>query len=308
MGPSTRIRISRGRSLTVRMVLAAVLTPLFALGLLAGVVVLLPSRFLLGLAIALSVSLVVRLIARHRRRQPPGRKLTEEDDPELFVIVNRLCALADIPRPDLVLVGAGQPNSWVVHLPRQTPRLYLTRALRDLLTPSELGAVLGHELTHIANRDALVMSVVGMPGSIMLHASGGGLDGLLVVAIGALSHVGTAVLSRCREVAADAGSAAITGRPSALASALIKVSESLEEAPSKDLRAAAALNAFNLVPIKRPRRWWRRGQPLAHLTATHPPLKARLAALYALERSQQSTARRQRLDSLPMQGDRHGNS
>lgn len=291
MRPSTRYRIARSRALTVRMVLAAVLTPLAALGLLAAAVVLLPGRLLLALAIALCVGLIARLIAHKKRRQPLGRTLAEQDDPELFAIVNRLCALADIPRPDLVLSDARQPNSWVVHLPRRTPRLYLTKGLRELLTLSELTAVLGHELSHIANRDALVMSVVGMPGSIMLRASGGGLDGLLVLAIGVLSQVGTAILCRCRELAADAGSAAITGRPSALASALIKVSDCLEHAPTKDLRVAAALNAFNLVPVTPRRRWWRRVQPLVRIAATHPPLKARLDLLYALERSQQSSGR-----------------
>ena len=287
MRPSTGITLSRNRSLTVRMVLAAVLTPLCALGLLAAVVVLMPSRLLVGLAVALGVGVVVRLIAHRRRRQPPGRTLAEHDDPELFAILDRLCAMADVARPDVVLSDALQPNSWVVHLPGKRPRVYLTSGLRKLLTPSELGAVLAHELTHIANRDALVMSVVGMPGSIMLRAGGGGLDGLLVVTIGALSQLGSAVLSRCRELAADAGSAAISGSPSALASALIKVSDSLEQVPSKDLRVAAALNAFNLMPVAPRRRCWRQLGPVARITATHPPLEARLDVLYALERSQQ---------------------
>lgn len=269
------------------MVLVAVLTPLTALALLAAVVILLPDRFLLGLAIALGVGLVVRLVVHRKRKHLPGRVLHESDDPDLFALIVRLCALADIPRPELVLSDQRQPNSWVVHLPRQTPRLYLTTALRELLTLDELQAVLGHELAHIANRDALVMSVVGMPGSIMLSASGGGIDGILVVAIGAISQIGTAMLSRYREFAADAGSAAITGRPSALASALLKVSDSLERIPTKDLRAAAALNVFNLVAVAPRRSWWRDIRPLARVAATHPALQARVAALSALERNQQ---------------------
>ncbi len=283
-----RSRISHSPSLTVRMVLVAVLTPLLAVVLLAAVVALSPGRLLVGLAVALGFGSVVRLIVYCASKQPPGTVLTEHDDPELSAVVDRLCVLADIPRPELVLMDQRQPNSWVVHLPHQTPRVYVTTGLRELLTLDELGAVVGHELAHIANRDALVMSVVGMPGSIMLRARGGGPDGLLVIAIGMLAQVGTAILSRYREFAADAGSAEITGRPSALASALLKVSDSLERLPTKDLRAAAALNAFNLVAATP-----RRGGPLhsnriARLWATHPPLQARLDALDMLERAQQS--------------------
>jgi heat shock protein HtpX len=289
MSVSAGTRIPSNPWLTVRMVLVAVLTPLAAIALLAAVVIVLPSRFLAGLAIALGFGTVVRLVVHLNRKPPPGTALTEHDDPELFAIVDRLCVLADITRPELVLSNQRQPNSWVVHLPHQTPRLYLTSGLRDLLTLNELQAVLGHELTHIANHDALVMSVVGMPGSVMLRASGGGVDGLLVVAIGMLSQIGTAILSRYRELAADAGAAAITARPSALASALLKVSDSLEQLPAKDLRAATALNAFNLVAVpRRPRRGRPRSRLLGRLAATHPPLQSRLDALFALERVQQS--------------------
>lgn len=271
------------------MVLVAVLTPLTALSLLAAVAMLLPSRLLAGLAVALGIGMTVRMVAYRNAETGPGRVLTERDDPELFAVLDRLCAMADIRRPELVLSDQPQPNSWVVHLPRRAPRLYLTTSLRELLTLDELGAVLAHELAHIANRDALVMSVVGMPSSVMLRASAGGIDGLLVVGIGILAHIGTSILSRCRELAADAGSAAITGRPSALASALLKVSDALEQVPKKDLRAAAALNAFNLVSVTSPRRWGRsRGSRLARIMATHPPLRARLDALHALERAQQS--------------------
>jgi heat shock protein HtpX len=272
------------------MVLVAVLTPLTALVLLAAVVIFVPSRFLIGLALALGASAVARLVMYRRQKPPPGRTLTEHDDPELFAVVERLCALADIPRPELVLSDQRQPNSWVVHLPRHTPRLYLTTGLRDLLAMNELRAVLGHELTHIANRDALVMSLVSLPGSIMLRLrGGGGIDGLLVLAIGILSQVGTAILSRYRELAADAGAAVITGQPSALASALLKVSGSLEQVPRKDLRAAAALNAFNLVPVAPRHRWWWRVPLIGRIAATHPPLSARLDALSSLEREQQSS-------------------
>jgi heat shock protein HtpX len=268
------------------MVLVSVLTPVITLGLLAAVVILLPTQFLAGLVLALGVGVVIRVCAHHNGKPPPGKVLAPSDDPELFAVIERMCALAGVLRPELVLRDERQPNSWVVHLPGQAPRLYLTTGLRELLSTDELTAVLAHELAHIANRDALVMSVVGMPGSIMLRARGGGVDGLLVALIGMLSRIGTTMLSRYREFAADAGSAAITGRPAALAAALLKVSDSLVQVPAKDLREAAKLNAFNLVAVQPQRRGRaRKHRVLGRLMATHPPLEARLDALNELARA-----------------------
>jgi heat shock protein HtpX len=160
--------------------------------------------------------------------------------------------------------------------------------LRELLTLDELAAVLAHELAHIANRDALVMTVVGTPGMVMKRARGG-WAALPLWVIGWLSALGTNALSRYREFAADAGSARITGRPSALATALMKISDSAARAPQTDLRAAAALNAFNLVAISGTRaRWWERSRLLSGFAATHPPVRARIEALHDLERAQQS--------------------
>jgi heat shock protein HtpX len=271
------------------MVLVAVLTPVTALGLLAAVIIFLPSRFLAGLVIALGIGVVARAMVHAGRKPPPDTALAPGDDPELFAIVDRMCLLAGLLRPELVLRNERQPNSWVVHLPGRTPRLYLTTGLRELLSIDELTAVLAHELAHIGNRDALVMSVVGMPGSIMLGARGGGIDGVLVALIGLLANIGTTILSRYRELAADAGSAAITGRPSALAAALLKVSDSLVQVPAKDLRAAAKLNAFNLVAIQpQPGKWGPQIPLVRRLFSTHPPLQARLDALNELEQGLQT--------------------
>jgi heat shock protein HtpX len=270
----------------VRMVLVAVLNPLIALALLAAVFVFTPSRYVFGLVVGLIVGTAVRVCKRSKR--PPGRVLSGPDDPDLFAILNRLCALADIARPEVVLSDEAQPNSWVVHVPGQPPRLYVTWGLREALTLEELQAVLGHELAHIANRDALVMTVVGAPAAVMMRVNGGaGLDAIPVAVIGLLSQLGVRVLSRYRELTADAGSCAITGRPSALASALLKVSGSLEHIPSRDLRAAAALNALNLVAVPSRSTLLRRMPWLARMMASHPPLRARLEALEALERAQQ---------------------
>ena len=275
------------------MVLVAVLTPLIALAMLA-LLVLLPGSFRLGVVIALAIGACSCAVSYGNRRQRElGRAANEVDDSQLIQIVDRLCAIADIPRPEVRLVDQRQPNSWVVQYRASKPRLYLTTSLVALLTVDELTAVIGHELSHIANRDALVMSVVGMPSAVMLRATAGGLGAFFVVLIGIVANIGTTMLSRYRELAADAGSAAITGRPSALASALMKVSDGLTRVPSKDLRAAAALNSFNLVAVRphescQPRRGPARAWKRAHrrVFATHPPLQARLDALHALERAQ----------------------
>jgi len=207
-------------------------------------------------------------------------------------MVDRLCALIDIGRPELVASESRQLNSWVIHRPGSRPRLFITRRLREQLTPEELQAVVGHELTHIANRDALVMTIVGTPGAVLLNTRGGGFDAILFALVGALSSLGTAALSRYRELAADAGSAAITGRPSALASALLKVSGSQQQIPKQDLRAAAALNAFNLVAVPPHRRGWlMKLGPIAHAARTHPDVQRRIEALHRLE-SAQHTPRR----------------
>ena len=291
MKPATRSRGRRmpgSRSLAVRMVLVAVLTPVLTLGLLGVVIALAPGRWMFGLILGLLVGLGVMIYKHSQGRQPAAGRLEERDDPELFGLLNRLCALADMPLPEVVLSEESQPNTWVVHFPGRPPRLYITAGLRQALTREELHAVLGHELAHIVNRDALVMTVVEWPGAIMRRVNGGaGLGGIFVAAIGALSYLGVTMLSRYRELAADAGSCAIAGRPSALASALLKVSNSLEHIPQQDLRAAAALNAFNLVAVPPRSRLLRRVPLLARVVATHPPLRARLDALEALERAQQ---------------------
>lgn len=273
----------RRRELAVRMVLVSILTPVSALALLAVVFALLPSWWRQMLGLGLCAGLVVT-VSRMRSEPPDGRVLAASDDPELFAVMDRLCAISDMPRPELVLSEQTYANSWVVHLPRRKPRVYLTQGLRELLAPEELQAVLAHELTHIANRDALVMSVISLPGLTMMNARTGA--GVLANVAGALSHTGVLALSRYRELAADAGAAAITGRPSALAVALLKVSCSLQRIPSTDLRAAAALNAFNLVAVGQGSRWWHHTRMLARVTASHPPMHERLAALHALEYAQ----------------------
>jgi heat shock protein HtpX len=274
------------RGLQARMVLTAVLTPLAVLGLVAACAVLLPLRAVLGLAVVSAVGVVVAL--RDQRRIADARVLAGDEEPELQGIVDRLCVAADLARPEIAVDDERQPNSWIVDAPGRVPRLHVTRGLLDLLEPAELEAVVAHELSHVAHRDTTVMTVVGLPGVAMLEgaqragwAVGPLIFGrLLGAVIGTVARVGSSTLSRHRELTADAGAAALTGRPSALASALLKVSGTLARLPAADLRAAAPRDALHLVAVDDDP-----GGALARrLWATHPSIERRVAALERLER------------------------
>ena len=174
---------------------------------------------------------------------------------------------------------------------REHTRLHLTDGLLRRLDPHELEAVVAHELAHVAHRDATVMTIVGGPGAVLLGggmrllrasaASGCSLGGLSAIGDRLARELGTRALSRYREFAADAGAAVMTGRPAALASALMKVSEGLVRDPAEDLRAAAARDAFHLLPVGDRRNW-------LPLPATHPPLAARIARLERQEATLQA--------------------
>lgn len=218
-----------------------------------------------------------------------GRRLTASEAPELHAIVERLCVVADLAKPALVLDRQAMPNSWIEGTRRGGFRLHLTAGLLDLLEPHELEAVVAHELAHVANRDAAVMTVVGGPGEALL--SGGArvasqgwwplmLGGAVAASIGWVGTLGGRALSRYREFAADAAAVRMTGNPAALASALMKVSDGLVTIPEEDLRKAAAVDAFHLLPA--------RDASQCLLPATHPPLRARIERLERLERALQA--------------------
>ena len=293
MDSQIRRRSLRTWSLTIRMVALTIGVPLFVIAALGAVVVFIAhgAIVLCVLAVVLAVTLW-RGVAGIRDPGIRGSAAAAADEPGLVAIVERQCALIDIAAPEVLLSPSAQPNSWVIHAPGSRPRLYVTRALLALLSPDELQAVIAHELTHIANRDALLMTVVSAPGAALLRVRGGGLWWPLLTAIGVVASLGSSMLSRCRELAADAGSATITGRPSALSSALMKVSESRSVIPERDLRAAAQLNAFNLVAVAPASpRWY---HDLGHVTAafaTHPRLDARMRHLAELERRRQQPRR-----------------
>ena len=275
------------RGLTTRMFAAAVMTPAVLVAALLAVVAFAPWKIVAAVGIASAVGIYGAV--RERAAAARGQEVGPSEAPELHAIVERLCVVADLAKPRIVVEDEQQPNSWIVSLGRGHARLHVTQGLLDRLEWSELEAVVGHELAHVAHRDAAVMTVVGGPGAVMLGGGvrvmrGGGfwmlqIGGIVAIAIGWLGSVGTRALSRYREFAADAGAVALTGNPAALASALMKVSDGVMAVPSRDLRAVAARDPFHLLPVARAHSW-RAGPPLP---ATHPSLQARIARLERLE-------------------------
>jgi len=266
------------------MLVAAIGTPLLGRGSLAAIGAFCPARLVLVVGAATMVGVVGAV--RERASRPEPDELTAAEAPELHAIVERLCVLADLPKPRIVLERERLPNSWLVGVSRGRSRLHVTQGLLDLLSNEQLEAVVAHELAHGAHRDAAVMTAVGGPGAILLGGgrrltrSGGfwviSMGGALAAAIGWLSRLGTQALSRHRELAADAASARLTGHPAALASALRAVSGQLRVVPREDLRVAAARDLFHLLPVERSE---------SRFTATHPPLEERIERLERMERA-----------------------
>jgi heat shock protein HtpX len=233
-----------------------------------------------------------------------AREVSPAQAPELHATIERLCVQANLPKPRVALADTAMPNAFAVGRSPSTATVCVTTGLLDLLNPSELEAVLGHELTHIQNRDVMLMTIASFFASIAAFivqfgfffggAFGGDNDDsgpsfFVVVIVSGLVYVISFVLlqalSRYREFAADRGSAIITGRPSALSSALLKISGQMNRIPDRDLRAASGeLAAFYIFPPKAK-------QSITGLFSTHPPLQARLDALARMESQLQGTAR-----------------
>jgi heat shock protein HtpX len=228
------------------------------------------------------------------------KEVSPAEEPELHGIIERLCVQADLPKPRVCVMETSMPNAFAMGRSRKTTTVCATRGILEMLNTAELEGVMAHELTHVINRDVMVMTLAGFfasLASIILQFAfffgGGGRDEeeessimLVILAsavVYAISVLLLRALSRYREFAADRGSAVLTGRPSALASALLKISGTMERVPSQDLRAAEGMSAFFIIPA-------RTKKSLLNLFADHPPLEQRLAALDRLESQLQGTA------------------
>jgi heat shock protein HtpX len=232
-----------------------------------------------------------------------AREVTPQEAPELHAMIDRLCVQADLPKPKVAVADTRMPNAFALGRSPKSATVCATTGIMELLSPAELEGVMAHELTHVANRDVLVMTLAGFFATIAAYivqfgfffGGGGGGYGddddnpsfivlfLVSIAVYIISFFLMQALSRYREFAADRGSALITGRPSALASALMKISSGMERIPQKDLRASSELSAFYIFPpgVK---------GSISGLFATHPPMEKRIEALQRLEAQLQGRA------------------
>jgi heat shock protein HtpX len=228
------------------------------------------------------------------------KEVTPAQEPELHGIIDRLCVQADLPKPRVCVMETPMPNAFAMGKSRKSTTVCATRGILDLLPPAELEGVMAHELTHVINRDVMVMTLASFFATLASLIAqfafffGGGYgnreeeeDIFLVVIVSvlvyAISFLLLRALSRYREFAADRGGAVLTGRPSALASALIRISGTMEQVPSQDLRSAEGMSAFFIIPA-------RTKKSLMNIFADHPPLEQRLAALERLESQLQGAA------------------
>jgi heat shock protein HtpX len=262
------------------MLLAMVVTPVVALLAFGAALVLIPqARLTLVVVAGMGVAAACRDDARGVC--PPV--LHPESFPHVHAIVERLCVLADMPKPEIVVEPERQPNSWVVARPYVRPRLHLTSGLIVLLPPDELEAVIAHELSHLVHQDARLMTVVGGLGNVLADGArdaeghwylwaGRWVAGL----IGWASRLGAMSFARHRELVADTGAVALTGRPMALASALRRIAGELVRVPALDLRDAARRDMLHLVAVEA-------DAGRSPLMRTHPPLDRRIERLERME-------------------------
>ena len=233
-----------------------------------------------------------------------AREVTPQEAPELHGIIERLCVQADLPKPKVCVMNTRMPNAFAMGRSQKTATVCATSGILQLLDTSELEGVMAHELTHVINKDVMVMTLASFFATLAAMIAqfalffGGGFGGgygrnrdqeegivlivLVSILVYAISFLLLQALSRYREFAADRGSAVLTGRPSALASALLKISGTIERVPSQDMRVAEGMSAFFIVPA-------RAKKSLMNIFSDHPPLDKRLAALSRLEAQLQGT-------------------
>jgi heat shock protein HtpX len=291
----TRTVFPRDRGLQTRMLLTLFLLGalyvafagvLFAAGLGIGIMVL----FLAGLSLAqlfLSDKLALAAIG--------AKVVSPAEAPGLHAMIERLCIQADLPKPRIAVAQSDVPNAFAMGRSQKAATVCCTTAIVETLEPHELEGVLAHELTHVKNRDVMIMTIASFFASVAAMITqfgfffggwGGGDDddsgpGFAIVLLASfvvyiVSFFLMLALSRYREFAADRGAALITGRPSALASALMKLNSAMQRVPDQDLRATERMNAFFIVPTSVK-------SSIHTLFMTHPPMEKRIEALQRLE-------------------------
>jgi heat shock protein HtpX len=225
-----------------------------------------------------------------------AKEVSREQAPELYDIVERLAAKANLPKPRIAVMPTEIPNAFATGRSPQHAVVAVTSGLMHMLDEKEVEAVLAHELTHVKSRDVAVMTMASFFATIAsfivqnFFFFGGGISGdrdrndstalmlvyLVSLVVWLLSFFLIRALSRYREFAADRGSAYITGDPAQLSNALMKISGIMQRVPARTQRQSEAMNAFFIIPVIK-------GSAIAELFSTHPSLEHRLAQLKKIE-------------------------
>ena len=227
-------------------------------------------------------------------RSMGAKTVSAEEYPQLHGSIERLSQQADLPKPKIAVIDSDVPNAFATGRNQKNAAVAVTTGLMRTLNQDELDGVLAHELAHVKNRDMMVMTFASLLATIAFmvvrwgaffgggqNRGGKGGGGIMVAILVSLlvwiiSYILIRALSRYREYSADRGAAAITGNPSALASALMKISGQMDKVPKDDMREEAEMNAFFIIPIK--------SGIVGQLFSTHPPTEKRIEQLRDLER------------------------
>ncbi len=224
--------------------------------------------------------------------------VSEEEEPHLYQVLTRLCAIAGMPRPRLAVVHSTVPNAFATGRTPARSVVAVTTGLVQMLDQDELEAVIAHELSHVKNHDVMVITLATFLSTVaflifrswFLFGSDGNREGkesvlallpIVAALVWAVSYLLIQALSRYREFSADRGAAVMTGRPSHLASALSKISGLMDRVPTRDLREVEGMNAFFIIPAIS-------GSSIFNLLETHPPVEARIAALSRIEQEMEA--------------------
>jgi heat shock protein HtpX len=232
-----------------------------------------------------------------------AKVVTREQFPELHNLVERIVARNNLPKPKIAVINSRMPNAFATGKGPKSSVVAVTTGLMDTLNTEELEGVIAHELTHIRNRDVLVLTLASLFSTVAwylmqfgfyggLYGGGMGYGGnrnnnsagamIIVIAVALLTWVVSFLIiraiSRYREFAADRGSAQMTGKPIQLANALMKISGTMKNVPTRDLRQEEGLNAFFIVPALS-------GSTIGNLFSTHPPIQRRVQKLMEMEAS-----------------------